>query len=69
MEQYRQRPNSTHSSANTLSKPAAKRDPMLESTADRVNSLLQLVEHQQRQLRRMETRIFELERFLVSSKQ
>jgi len=69
MEQYRHRPNSTHSSANALSKPTSKRDPMLESTTDRVNSLLQLVEQQQRQLRRMEIRIFELERFLVSSRQ
>ena len=69
MEQYRQKPTDTHASTHSTVKPTAKRDPMLESTADRVNTLLQLVEQQQRQIRRMESQIFELQRFLVSSKQ
>ena len=65
MEQYT---HQSHPKTATLKENLNIRDPLLESAVNRVNQLTSIVEAQARQLRRLESQLSELQRFITSSK-
>lgn len=65
MKQYQQ---TTSTLRESRPENREQRDPLLESAVQRVNQLTALVEAQARQLRRLESQLSELQRYVASTK-
>lgn len=64
MEQYQP----TKRTFKAVRETVDSRDPLLESAVNRVNHLTSIVEAQQRQLRRLEAQISDLQRIILANK-
>ena len=65
MEQYRHNPHYKRT-VEPLSQQHS--DPLLESAVQRVNQLSSILEAQQRQIRRLESQLVELQRLVLSNR-